>query len=64
MACAGLEDAQAGVGIRSIEPAAGSGGRVTLTTDAGDVVAYDAVILATHADTSLAMLGKSCPQVC
>ena len=58
-----LEDARAGVGIRSIEPANGDGGRVTLITDAGDEAAYDAVILATHADISLKMLGGSCPQV-
>ncbi len=62
-ACSELEDARAGVGIRSIKPADGDGGRVTLTTDAGDEISYDAVILATHANISLAMLGGSCPQV-
>jgi len=58
-----LEDARAGVGIKSIKPVDGDGGRVTLTTDAGDETSYDAVILATHANISLAMIGGSCPQV-
>ena len=48
----------------SIEPADTDGGRVTVTTAAGDVATYDAVVLATHADVSLAMLGDRCPRVC
>ena len=62
-ACAELEDARSGTGIQSIRPADSEGGHVTVTTEAGDVATYDAVIMATHADVSLAMLGDSCPQV-
>jgi predicted NAD/FAD-binding protein len=63
-AIAELEDAHTGVGIRSVKTADSEGGRVTITTEAGAVATYDAVVLATHADVSLAMLGDSCPQVC
>jgi len=51
-----------GTGIKSVAPR-NSEGKLAVTTEAGAVEMYDAVIMATHADISLAILGDTCPKV-
>lgn len=57
-----LKDVRLGTGIKSVAPRDAQG-KVVVTTEAGAAEEYDAVIMATHADVSLAILGDSCPQV-
>ena len=51
-----------GGGVKAVAPRNGQG-KVAVTTEAGVVEEYDSVIMATHADVSLAILGDACPQV-
>ena len=56
-----LKDVRLATGVKSVAPR-NSDGKLTVITESGAVEMYDAVIMATHADISLAILGKSCPQ--
>lgn len=58
-----LCDVRAGCGVAAVE-SLGKSGPVRLRTEGGATEKFDAVVLATHTDTSLAMLGDACPQVC
>lgn len=58
-----LPDVRTGTGIASVIPAGTGQHQVKVTTEAGDMDYYDAVVLATHTDTSLHMLGDSAPKV-
>ncbi len=44
-------------------PANGAKGPVSLTTASGEVCEFDAVVLATHSDISLSILGKEATEV-
>lgn len=57
-----LKDVRASTGVKSVTPR-NAQGKLVVATEAGEVEEYDAVIMATHADVSLAILGDACPQV-
>lgn len=50
-----------GVDIASVTPAATPGGPVTVRLSDGSESEFDAVVLGTHSDTSLALLGAAAP---
>ncbi|KAG1678525.1 hypothetical protein FOA52_014559 [Chlamydomonas sp. UWO 241] len=53
-----LPDCRAGCPVASVvRPKAGESGRAKVTTEAGDTDEFDAVVLATHSDVSMRLLG-------
>lgn len=54
-----LPDVRTGCGVFSVKRSSELGGPVTVTLESGVVLQYDAVVLATHSDVSLALLGES-----
>lgn len=50
-------------GVARIDRPASGHGPVTITTEKGDQEQFDAVVLATHSDTSLKMLGEGATEL-
>ena len=57
-----LRDVRTSCAVVSVEPV-GPTGPVRIRTADGKTEQFDKVVLATHSDTSLALLGSTCPQV-
>lgn len=57
-----LRDVRTGCPVEAVE-SLGAAGPVRVRTAGGKAEEFDAVVLATHTDTSLALLGGACPPV-
>jgi predicted NAD/FAD-binding protein len=57
-----LRDVRTDCAIASVE-SLGPAGPVCVRTAGGKTEQFDKVVLATHSDVSLALLGSACPQV-
>lgn len=61
-ACAELPDVRTSAAVERVTPASG-GAPAVVHTAGGAAETFDAVVLATHTDTTLAVLGEAAPEV-